>query len=1103
VKNQVRRIVPVVLMVLLAGSGLSALGIPVGAGPSAAAVPGGPSPAVNAEPPGDGPWVVRAYYTDRRMVDELAAWLEPWEVHPDKGYLVVGVTRDQYERLLAAGFRLEVDAQLTEELTRPRKALPGQVNGIPGYPCYRTVEETYATAAAIVAAHPTLATWIDIGNSWEKETSGGNPGYDMMVLRLTNSAIPGPKPKLFAMTAIHAREYATAELATRFAEYLVDNYGVDADVTWLLDYHEIHLLLEANPDGRKIAETEPSPHWRKNTDNDDGCSSSDYWGTDLNRNYDFQWSCCGGSSGSPCAETYRGPSAASEPEAQAVQNYVLAQFPDQREDSLDSAAPADATGVFLDIHSYSQLVLWPWGFTSSTAPNATGLQTLGRKFAYYNHYTPQQSMDLYPTDGTTDDFAYGKQGVAAYCFEIGTSFYQDCATFENIILPNNLLALIYAAKVSRTPYLTPAGPDALSVAVAPGAIVPGTAVHLAATIDDTRYNNSNGTEPTQNIAAAEFYVDVPPWVTTTTPVALPMTAVDGSFNQKTEAVEATIDTGGLAKGRHIVFVRGQDAAGNWGAFSAVFLYVIDPDVAPVIEGYVRDAGNSSPLDATVTAGEFQTQTNPATGFYTMMVISGTYDVTASATGYASATASDVQAQDYQTVQQDLYLFAVCDAFADDVESGNQGWTAQSPWAITTEASHSPTHSWTESPGGDYASNRDVSLTSPVFDLSSYHGVSLGFWHIYDLEPGYDYGYVEYSTNGGSTWSQAASYTGYDHTTWARETIPLPALDGVANARIRFRFTSDGYLAADGWHIDDIALSGGGPACLPPSPPAPEFTTNSPVYLGEPMQFSNLTAGSIPLQYWWDFGDGAGTSTQRDPAYTYLRTGLFTVTLVATNTLGSDSISHPVVVECGSMSEVDLALVTTGPLYPGDIVKMNADVIPDRASKPYAYTVDYGDGTLPITATSSANPLLLDHAYASDSSYTVQIAAWNCGVDAAHPLTDTLEVHIVPRPPCAEVSGVVLTLVSTEPLYPGASVEFRADILPDGATKPYTYTLASGVPLTSTADPLTVVLSFSAPGSQTVEIAAWNCAMTVPVTGSLQVVVMPPPLRFYLPLITRS
>ena len=557
---------PVILPVVL----VIALVLPF-TSPTLLASPPLPTPLAGASPPGAGPWVVRAYYTGRPMLNTLAARLEPWEVHPDLGYAVVAVDRAGYDWLLSQGFRVEVDAEKTALLNQPNFPLPGQTKGIPGYPCYRTVEETYATAAAIAASHPNLATWTDVGDSWEKVTPGGNPGYDLLVLRLTNSAVPGPKPKLFIMAAIHAREYATAELVTRFAEYLVNQYDSDPDVTWLLDHHEIHLLLQSNPDGRKIAET--GVDWRKNTDNDDGCADPNDWGTDLNRNYPFYWACCGGSSGSPCAETYRGPAAASEPETQAVINYVRAQFPDQRDDPLGAAAPVTATGIFLDIHSYSELVLWPWGFTSSLAPNGTALQTLGRKFAYFNGYTPEQSYDLYPTDGTTDDFAYGELGLAAYTFEIGTSFFQSCSYFENTIVPENFPALLYAAKVVRTPYLTPSGPDALNVIAFPTSAAAGEPVSLTATINDTRYNNSQGTEPTQNIAAAEYHIDTPPWSTVPPPVPHPMAALDGAFDQKIEAVGATVPTAALSPGRHTLFVRGQDAAGNWGPVSAAFFTV--------------------------------------------------------------------------------------------------------------------------------------------------------------------------------------------------------------------------------------------------------------------------------------------------------------------------------------------------------------------------------------------------------------------------------------------------------------------------------------------------------------------------------------------------
>ena len=231
----------------------------------------------------------------------------------------------------------------------------------------------------------------------------------------------------------------------------------------------------------------------------------------------------------------------------------------------------DATGVYLDVHSYSELVLWPWGFTTTVAPNGPALQTLGRKFAYFNNYTPQQAFELYFTDGTTDDYGYGDLGVASYTFELGTSFFQDCSTFQNTILPNNLQALIYAAKVVRTPYMTPAGPDALSVTATPATVTLGQAVNLTAIINDTRFNNSNGAEPTQAIAAAEYYVDTPPWGVGA--VAYPMAAADGTFNSTVENVVATVNTTGLSGGRHTLFVRGKDAANNWGAISAVFLEV--------------------------------------------------------------------------------------------------------------------------------------------------------------------------------------------------------------------------------------------------------------------------------------------------------------------------------------------------------------------------------------------------------------------------------------------------------------------------------------------------------------------------------------------------
>ena len=531
---------------------------------------GGVTLAVSGDTGSDGDRViVRVYYPNRAMGNKVLISFEAQllETNTEEQYHVMRVTQDEIEILRRAGLRIEVDNEWRIERLRDSAEPFVGPAGIPGYSCYRTVEETFASAEQLVLSYPTLASWVDTGDSWEKSASLG--GYDLMVLRLTNSAIPGPKPKLFLTGAMHAREYATAELVTRFGEYLVSNHGTDGDATWILDYHEVHLMLQTNPDGRKQAEVGFS--WRKNT-NQNYCSpTSSNRGADLNRNFAFQWGCCGGSSPYECSETYRGPSPTSEPEIQAVQSYLDSIFPDQRGPGLTDPAPDDATGIFVDVHSYGKLVLWPWGFTSQTAPNATQLQTLGRKFAYWNGHWPEQAIGLYPTDGTSDDHGYGELGVASFTFEVGTSFFQSCTYFENTLVPANMPSLVYAAKAARTPYTTPAGPDIRSLSLSAEVVLPGAPVTLSVIADDTQYNNSNGTEPTQNIDGVEYTIDLPPWSPGAVPVA--MSPSDGAFDAPVEEVAATIDTTGLSEGKHILFVRGRDAHANWGAFSAIFLTV--------------------------------------------------------------------------------------------------------------------------------------------------------------------------------------------------------------------------------------------------------------------------------------------------------------------------------------------------------------------------------------------------------------------------------------------------------------------------------------------------------------------------------------------------
>ncbi|PVZ72085.1 M14 family zinc carboxypeptidase [Pelagibaculum spongiae] len=552
------------------------------------------------------------------------------ESHLEQGYLVMDLSPEDQQKLVQFGFSFTPAVAYIEQRNQrlgalalqqfnplgsgnaPFAAINAVAQSIPGYSCYETVEESFAAAAQMESDYPNLASWIDVGDSWKKQQGLG--GHDIRVLKLTNTQTSGDKPVLFINSAIHAREYTTAALTLDFARQLVEGYGENADITWVLDNHQVHIMLQTNPDGRKKAETGIS--WRKNT-NQNFCSpTSNKRGVDLNRNFTHGWNSANGSSGSQCNDTYRGPTPASEPETQAIESYVRSLWPDRRGPNDNDAAPADTQGIHLDVHSYSELILWPWGHSNTPAPNGDALQALGRRFAWFNNYTPQQSIGLYPTDGTSDGVSYGELGVPAYTFELGTAFFQSCSVYQNTIKPKNLPALLYAAKVVRAPYITPSGPDVSNIALtnnaATGGVPAGSAVTVTAQITDTRFNQNNGTETTHNISAAEYYLDIPPWKSGATANAL--TATDGGFNQKTEVASATINTSGLSDGKHMVYLRAKDASGIWGPISASFL-VIGEDTNPPAVEYCAAQGNNSNEEwiSQVAIGSFNQSSN-ASGY---------------------------------------------------------------------------------------------------------------------------------------------------------------------------------------------------------------------------------------------------------------------------------------------------------------------------------------------------------------------------------------------------------------------------------------------------------------------------------------------------------
>jgi carboxypeptidase T len=268
------------------------------------------------------------------------------------------------------------------------------------------------------------------------------------------------KPGAIYLGSHHAREHLSTEIPLMFVDYLLKN-KTDTRISALLDGRDLWVVPLVNPDGATYDLTGGDYHsWRKNRrDNGDGT-----YGVDLNRNYGFMWG-TGGSSTNTNSEVYMGETPFSEPETQVIKAFV--------EDHLNAK-------VLLTFHTFSELILYPWGHTYDPLPNEKDRQTfekMARTMAGWNKYTPQQSSDLYIASGDTVDWAYGTHGIFAFTFELSPASIFDGGFYpgQKAIDPTfaaNLKPALYLLDLADDPYraLTEEGPTTEST---PGSSWPG------------------------------------------------------------------------------------------------------------------------------------------------------------------------------------------------------------------------------------------------------------------------------------------------------------------------------------------------------------------------------------------------------------------------------------------------------------------------------------------------------------------------------------------------------------------------------------------------------------------------------------------------------
>lgn len=255
---------------------------------------------------------------------------------------------------------------------------------------YQNPSEVEAYVKDYHARYPGITKLISIGKSLE--------GRDIWALKISDNADINElkEPTLLFNSMHHAREIMTPEMGLDIIEYLLDNYDSNNQVRDWVDNNQIWVIPMFNVDGNNKMWSEDS-FWRKNTRGG--------YGVDLNRNYPEGWNKCNGSSGSQSSQTYRGPKPGSEPETQAMMNFI-----------------AEYRPVFdISYHSYSELVIYPYGCNGDRTQTKDIVETIGRKIADLIDYEPGTAWELlYNADGGDIDWMYAAYQVIPYVIELNS-----------------------------------------------------------------------------------------------------------------------------------------------------------------------------------------------------------------------------------------------------------------------------------------------------------------------------------------------------------------------------------------------------------------------------------------------------------------------------------------------------------------------------------------------------------------------------------------------------------------------------------------------------------------------------------------------------------
>jgi hypothetical protein len=358
----------------------------------------------------------RVDYTGYRVLrvstpSDVVAFEEQFEelsavsIHHHGDHYDIAVPQESIEAFEALDFQFEV---LSEDLGADIAA-EGELAEYPGLESEVTIQDADVGAAAL----PSLS-WFNSYHAYAdhltflRDLQGAFPSNSEIItagtsfqgraitgIHLWGSGGRGSKPAIYWHGNVHAREWVTSKVVEYLAYQIVVNYNNDTVVRTALDNYDFYILPVVNPDGFVYSQT-TNRLWRKNRQTRSGTTAV---GTDINRNWPYQWT-GSGSSTSPSSETYRGVAAGDTPEVQGIRGLA---------DTL-----SDGRGIkfYIDWHSYGQYLLLPYGYScSARAPNHSRQQALATGYAsavraaYGTSFTTGPTCStLYQTNGGSNDY---------------------------------------------------------------------------------------------------------------------------------------------------------------------------------------------------------------------------------------------------------------------------------------------------------------------------------------------------------------------------------------------------------------------------------------------------------------------------------------------------------------------------------------------------------------------------------------------------------------------------------------------------------------------------------------------------------------------------